>query len=396
MQRFLSIIGLQAYAVLLALYQGLGSVRTDEAKYLLDIPYPHPPLARFIIDLTESFGFQEMLWRIILATLLVQSVWIVLHMARYFSREYFLTIGGLWIFSAAIIFQSGSIMMAPITAMQGLLFVWILYEVENGKWKVERAVGVALLWLVSLFTAYQAVLYAPIVFMIFLRLKVPFTKRIFAIGIPILLVVLYITTNPLALASFINAGGQNTHIPFLDILQHVLGSWLWAGSGVLSIIGVIGMIRSRNRALIGSFILVFAFLLTSYRFYYAVLFIPLLVGGVISYPSVLKRSATLLALHIIISVWIFAETTLSFAPSAARTVMQSIENIPVSGAVLINGSFGHEWQYESTSPVMRYTPILLSKAKAVVCLESCIGIQKYNFFQIGNIGQEVWVRKSGE
>jgi len=396
MQRILTIIGLQAYAVLLALYQGLGSVRTDEAKYLLDIPYPHPPLVRFIIDLTEPLGYQEMLWRLLLATVLVQSVWIVLHMARTFSREYFLTIGGLWIFSAAIIFQSGSIMMAPITAIQGLLFVWTLYEVENGKWKVESAVWIAFLWLISLFTAYQALLYAPIVLAIFLRLKVPFTKIVLAIGLPILLVALYITTNPLALASFISAGGQNTHVPFLDVIQSVLGSWLWAGSGVLSIIGLIGMIRSKNNALLGSFVLVFLFLLVSYRSYYAILFTPLLVGGVLFYPAVLKRSATLLALHIVISVWIFAQTTLSFSPSVARMVMQRLSDVPVQGVVLVHGSFGHEWQYESTSPVMRYAPTLLSQAKAVVCLERCIGIQKYNFFQIGNIGQEVWVRKNGD
>ena len=395
MQRFLSIIGLQAYAVLLALYQGLGSVRTDEAKYLLDIPYPHPPLARFIIDLTESFDHQEMLWRILLATLLVQCVWIVVHMARGLSREYILTIAGLWIFSASVLFQSGSIMMAPITAVQGLLFVWTLYEVQSGKWKVQSGVLIACLWLASLFTAYQAVLYAPIVLAIFLRLKVPLTKIIFAMGIPVVLVLLYTVTNPLALASFLNAGGQNMQVPFLDTVQNVLGAWLWAGSGVLSVIGVIGMIRSKHFALIGSFVLVFLFLLTSYRPYYAVLFTPLLIGGVVLHPSVLRKSATLLALHIVISVWIFAQTTLSFAPSVARTVMQSIEDVPVSGSVLINGSFGHEWQYESTSPVMRYSPALLSKAKAVVCLESCIGIQKYHFFQVGNIGQEVWVRKSG-
>ena len=81
MRRALIIIGLEGYALALAWIQSLGGVRTDEAKYLLDIPYPHPPLMRWVLNLTEGFTYQEMLWRMIFATLLVQAVWLVYHAA---------------------------------------------------------------------------------------------------------------------------------------------------------------------------------------------------------------------------------------------------------------------------------------------------------------------------
>ena len=174
----------------------------------------------------------------------------------------------------------------------------------------------------------------------------------------------------------------------------VLGSWLTSGSVVLSIAGVVGIVRSKNYALLGSIALVFLFLMTSFRGYYAILFLPLLIGGVIAYPAVLKKSASLLALQIVVSVWMFAHASLAFYPSPARTVMTMVNQLQSEGIVLISGSFGHEWQYESEGTVMRYTPSLLSKAKAVVCLDACPGVSGYGFYQIENTAQEVWVRSS--
>ena len=391
MQRILTIVGLQAYAVLLALYQGLSSVRTDEAKYLLDIPYPHPPLMRSVMEATEFLEFQEMFWRVLLATLLVQAVWLLVRMSTGFSPEQRLTICGLWIFASSIIFQSGTIMMAPITALQGLVFVWLWLNTEDQK---SYAGWIALFWLASLFTAYQAVLFGPLVLAIFWRMRLPFVQTILAVGVPIALTVLYVSTNPLAAASFLNAGGQNTHMALVDTLQMVLGSWLTSGSVVLSIAGVVGIVRSKNYALLGSIALVFLFLMTSFRGYYAILFLPLLIGGVIAYPAVLKKSASLLALQIVVSVWMFAHASLAFYPSPARTVMTMVNQLQSEGIVLISGSFGHEWQYESEGTVMRYTPSLLSKAKAVVCLDACPGVSGYGFYQIENTAQEVWVRSS--
>ena len=153
------------------------------------------------------------------------------------------------------------------------------------------------------------------------------------------------------------------------------------------------MLKSKQWSLILSFILVFAFHVTSYRMYYPVLFLPLLVGGVVAYPRVLRNSALLLAMQIIVATYVFAHSELSFYETGARTAMRQVNQLPNKGIVLISGSFGHGWQYESNSPVLRYRPSLLSKAKAVVCLEECLGVSSYGFYQIENIPQEVWVRK---
>ena len=397
MRRFLIIVGIEAYAVLLALYRSLGAVHTDEAKYLLDIPYPHPPLARHLIHLTEALPHQEMMWRIIFATLLVQAVWIVARMAKNMSPENRLTLCGLWMFSAAVLFQSGTIMMAVLTAIQGLVFVWLLLLEEKPKNKNQKPkyVGwIALFWLASLFTAYQAVLYLPIVIAIFWKAKIHPLKGVLAIGIPLVLTALYVASNPLAAASFSNAGGQNVGQPLIDLLQVTVLAWLWAGSVVLSVIGVVGMCKAKHLPLVLSFLLVCAFHVTSYRVYYPVMFLPLLVGGVVVYPHVLKRSAFLLAMQIVIAVYVFAHTQLDFYETGARTVMRQLNQLPNNGAVLIAGGFGHSWQYESRSPILRYRPALLSKAKAVVCLEACPEVSRYGFYQIENIGPEVWVRKN--
>ena len=82
MFRFLIIIGLQMYALLLAWMQSLGGIHTDEAKYLLDIPYPHPPLVRWMVSQTELYVHQEMLWRVVFATLMVQAVFLVWSLGR--------------------------------------------------------------------------------------------------------------------------------------------------------------------------------------------------------------------------------------------------------------------------------------------------------------------------
>lgn len=404
MQRLLILIGIEGYAVLLALFRSLGAVHTDEAKYLLNIPYPHPPLAREILHFTEMVPHQEMMWRVIFASLLVQSVWMVARMAKGFSTEDRLTLCGLWLFCASVLFQSGTVMMAVLTAVQGMVFVYLLMEMHctsnvqgltSGKHKtldIRRLPGwIALFWLMSLFTAYQAVLYLPIVIAIFWKSKTSVVRSALAIGIPLALLVLYVASNPLAAASFIAAGEQNTGQPLVDLLQITATSWLWAGSGVLSIVGLLGMINAKHWPLLLSFVLVCAFHVTSYREYYPVLFLPLLVGGVIASPRVLKRSSTLLAMQIVIAVYVFAHTQLALYETNARAVMRQVNQLPSEGVVLISGSFSHSWQYESTSPILRYRPSLLSKAKAVVCLDACPGVSDYGFYQIQNIGQEVWV-----
>ena len=380
---------LQAFAVLLALYQNLGAVRTDEAKYLLNIPYPHPPLVRTVLQATEGIAAQELLWRIIFATLLVQAVWVVAVLAKKLSFDARLVLCGCWVFSASVLFQAGSVMMAPLTALEGLLFVWFLSRKENS---AKYDGWVALLWLLSLFTAYQAILYLPIVVAIFWRSKVNLIVKALAVCVPMFLMTLYMAGNPLAVASFINGSEQHADLQLLTILEQTSWTFLWAGSGVLSVVGLMGMVRARSVPLMLSFLLTVAFVSVSFHPYYAVLFLPLLVGGAVADPTVLRKAPALLALQIVAAVLIFAHTGLEFYESPARAVMRTVNALPGEGAVLIAGSFGHEWQYESRIPVFRFSSAKIPAAKAVICLEPCPGLDRHGFYPVGNVSREVWAR----
>ncbi len=400
LRHVLTAVLLQAFAVLLALYQNIGSVRTDEAKYLLNIPYPHPPLARAVIHSLEWMPYQELFWRVVFASLLVQSVWLVVRLAKNLSSDYRLALAGFWIFSASVLFQSGTIMMAPLTALQGLVFVWLLTELATQRRDGCRlsVVGcyadwIPLFWLGSLFTAYQAILYLPIVVAIVWRMNMrPFMKGL-VVFVPVLLLSLYILGNPLAISSFLSAGGQNAALSPALLFTQVLTAWLFSGSVVLSVVGVMGMWRSRSIPLLISTAMVVLFLAVSYRSYYAILFLPLLVGGVAASPVILRKSATLLAMQIVAATAMFAHAHLEFSESSARKVMRVLNAQPGEGIVLVSGTFGHEWQYESTSPMYRYRSALLSRAKAVVCLEACPEVSGYGFSPIEKISQDVWVRR---
>jgi len=383
MRRLPIVIGLQCYAILLAAVQAMGGVRTDEAKYLLNIPYPHPPLARWILSQTEIFPFQEWFWRIIFATTLVYAVWFVWGMHRKSGKEQRLLVCGLWLLSAAVLLQSGSIMMAPLTALQALVFVWLLSRKDNSPY----AELIAMFWFASLFTAYQAILFMPLTIEVFRRMHISPSQKVMSVGLPLLALAFYTLTNPLIPASMLNAGHQNDGISAAASAHGVVLLWIVAGSAVLSILGMIGTVRKKNAPVIFSFVLVSFYVLISYRFYYAILFTPLFVANVpeIRYPRVT------LAFHSVVSAICIALFPLSTQMSTARSVMSTIT--PRDGTVLVSGSFGHEWQYESSVPVQRYQPSLQDFAAAIVCLDPCEGINESLFTRVENSNIDLFVRK---
>ena len=116
----MTFIGLEAYAVALAVLQSLSGVRTDEAKYLLSIPYPHPPFLRSVMSATEWVPFQEMLWRVLLASLFIHAVWLIWDMVRGLDRQQRIALCGAWLLSGSILLLSGSILLAPVNAVQAL------------------------------------------------------------------------------------------------------------------------------------------------------------------------------------------------------------------------------------------------------------------------------------
>lgn len=394
MSRFLIFAGLQAYALGMALYQwSLQGVRTDEAKYLLDIPYPQPPLGRFILGWTEVLPFQELLWRIVIASLLVHSVFLIWRMASKTSRtsRFFLCLA--WLLSAAVLIQMGTIMMAPVTAVQGLILVALAYflPLRGSRWV---PFGIALLWLASLFTAYQAVLYVPLVIDALRRAKTSWKEQILYVLGPVILVFAYAFTNPLIIASFHNAGTENENVQFYLWFWYLGRLMLSGGSAILTVMGIWGMIRYRHFGLIGSFVLLSLFCFISFREYYDILYTPLFIGGAIfffqqrknrSYPF-LPLAAGLIASTILL-LWLFPWMTL---PGPARAVIQEIVARNQTGTILIQGSFGHHWQYESKIPIERYKPESLSSAQAAICLNSCENIDP-TWIKIRD-EPEVWVK----
>ncbi|MFA6523279.1 MAG: hypothetical protein WCS85_02835 [Candidatus Peribacteraceae bacterium] len=396
MRKLTLIAVLEAYALFLAWVQSLHGVLTDEAKYLLNIPYPHPPLIRSILSLTTALSVQEMLWRIVFASLLVQAVWIVWEIGRGLSGEQRFVLGGSWLLSAALVLQAGTIMMAPLTALEGLVFVALYVAAETtSRSRIPRSpflIGV--LWLASLFTAFQAVLYLPLVFAMFRKMRVSVMEMIIYIIGPMVLAALFALAEPLILASFVNVGTKDVDVSALGRTINLFRAWSIGGSVLLGLLGTAGILLERRWALLGSLLLVCAYVFLSFHFYYAILFLPLFIGGMPAFFHHLwKKPAPLIFPLIFITGIILALFPLKLSPSPARAVARSL---PVSGTgvLLINGSFGHEWQYESPVPVRRFQQSLLPDAEAVVCLTPCEEMTRVDGWKtLAGQSVEVWVRK---
>ncbi len=388
-RRSIAILGIQAYAFILALVQQLGGVRTDEAKYLLNIPYPHPPLMRSVLNFTEWLPLQDLLWRLVFAFLLVNAVWMVWDLGKKLEEKQRFLLCTMWLLSAAVVLQAGTIMMAPLTAIQGFVFLWLLLTDKP----LDKYVGlIALLWFVSLFTAYQAVLFLPIVVAVFWKLKMKKRKRIIYLVSPLILLVAYTFINPLVLESMFNAGTQNNSLSVAQAGEAVVRMWIVGGSIVLSALGTIGIIRSRNVPLLLSIILVAAYIFVSYRNYYAILFTPLFIGGVICRPTMLKQTAGMLSVSIFATAMIVAAVPFSTTPSSANAIMEEIAKHEGEGPVLISGNFGHQWQYASNIPVRRYRRSLLPDARATVCIDFCDGMTRRGWKRLDTTEVQVWVR----
>lgn len=389
MKYVLSVVGLELYALLLAWQQSLGGVRTDEAKMLLSIPYPHPPLLRWIVSQTEFLPFQEMLWRVLFASLLVQAVWLVWDMGKGLRPAVRLLAAATWLLSAAFLQQVGSITTAPVTAVFGLVFCWFsLCSWKNpspshsapSSWpRGGRGQGeglplpsvLAFLWLLSLFTAYQVVLYLPIVVAVLRRLQVTWKWVACSVGVPLFLVGLYALGNPLSLDRFVDAGTLNMGKTVFQKFSEVGSAAMVGGGAVSAVVGLYGVILTRARALSLSLLFVAAFVFLSSRPYYAILFTPLFTSGVILLLRERPQWWKNIGIAYLFALLLLRPFPLGMMPGPAREVMQRLEQEGARGEVLISGSFGHEWQYESRLPIRRYRPEFLDEAGAIVCLGSC-------------------------
>jgi hypothetical protein len=227
MRRLKIALWLECYALLLAVVQEHNGVRTDEAKYLLDIPYPHPPLARWFFSLFDGFTWQEFFIRALVATFMVQAAWIVWDMARSLNRSGKIAVAVLWLGSAAFVLQVGTVMMAPLTALQALVFLWIL---SLPKERLPGMPAMGFLWFATLFTALQGALLAPIVFAA-LRLRGASWKQVaLYLGAPLVLVGLYALGNPLVAASLLIQSGKDAGDPVVVRAAGLLWILVLAGA----------------------------------------------------------------------------------------------------------------------------------------------------------------------
>ncbi|MBI2636185.1 hypothetical protein HYW84_02555 [Candidatus Peregrinibacteria bacterium] len=395
---------LELLAVALANWQALGGIRTDEAKYLLNIPYPHPPLARWIFSLTEAFPFQEMFWRLLLSTLVVQAVWIVWDMTRKFhlAEDRIMVCAG-WLLSSAALTQAGAITMAQIMAVQTLAFLWLRtpLEADTGLASAirRRPALIGLLWTATLFTSYPGALLFPIAWDALRRSGCSWKEMAAYLAGPAVLLALYTMTNPLALAIMLVHRNEGLGTGIAAKSAGFIRLWLVGGSGVASVAGTWGIIAvKRDWPLLFSSLLVFAFVLFSITpWYYSILFAPFFVGGLWKifhhrrHPGAFPLSVCMIFACGLI-VW-FVQP--SRTPGPARETMLAISGLaPESGEVLISGPFGHEWQYESRNVIRRYRSEFAKDAAAVVCLNPCEPMfDTSGWKRLPGTPVETWVRK---
>lgn len=397
---------LELFAIALANWQALAGVRTDEAKYLLNIPYPHPPLLRWILSMTEVLPYQDMLWRLLLATLMVQAVWLVWDMTRNFHLEDRIMVCAGWLLSSAVIVQAGSIVLAPAVALEVLVLVWLRSRPEflaetagDAQARMRKAALIGLFWLGTVFTGFQSVLFFPLAWSVLRRLGCGRKEvALYVVG-PVILLILWTLSNPLAIATMVIHSSDGARVALAERLIGSAKLWLVGGAGVVSVVGTFGIFQSRNWPLIISFLLVVAYVTASVPYpFYAILFTPLFVAGLWSlfsgrrHPHAFPLLACLLFAGSIV-VW-FNQPARTPGPETA--VMQAIASGSGAseGVVMISGSFGHQWQYASRFDVRRYVPERVGEARAIVCLSACEPMfNTSDWKRLPDLSVETWVRK---
>jgi len=102
----------------------------------------------------------------------------------------------------------------------------------------------------------------------------------------------------------------------------------------------------------------------------------------------------ILAPLLLATVLLFPHLRPSAQPDPARAINKLIEARHQTGSLLINGSFGHQWEYESGFEIRRYRPEFLKNAQAVVCLQTCEDMKKQKGWKtMSGAALEIWVKK---
>jgi hypothetical protein len=294
----------------------------------------------------------------------------------------------LWLGSAAFLFGAGTVMMAPLTALQSLVFLWIL---SLPKERLPGMPAMGFLWIATLFTALQGLLLAPLMFAA-LRLKGATWKQMLVyLGAPLALVCVYALGNPLIPASVLIQSGKDAGDAASVRLQGVLWILLLAGSGVGTFIGILGLALKRHAWIAFSFLLVVAYVFVGRFEYYAILFTPFFITGAKHLLRRMPRLAVPTAIGLLAGS---AAILASHAPFVgARSPARETLSRAGTGVVLVRGSMGHEWQYEALpgQDVRPFADMLLPDARAVVCVRDCEDLEA-DWIPLGSV-RGLWIRR---
>lgn len=376
---------LELVALLLTAVQYAGGVRTDEAKYLLSIPYPHPPLVRSVLAFTAAMPLHELFWRFVFASVLLQCVRLFVDLGRVLTAQRRLCLAASWLLSSAVILQSGSIVMAALVAAFGAVLVWLALHPTPSR----SPAAIACLWLASLFTAYQAVLFLPLVISSLWRTSARRSVGVLYVLVPLLLLTLYTMSSPHALLTMVQVSVQDAAIPLPERLMHVGWIWILGGAAALSVVGTLGILSSSRVDLVLSFGLVLGFVFLTSQEYYAILFTPLLMGGM--FLLLCRRRLhpgffmVVQAACLVIILWRSPPLT---EKTMARAYAERVQALGLQGTMLIDGPFGHEWQYESTLPLRRFSQDLSTTAEEQAVIFVCTKSGGCD----DDVDPEIWVR----
>ena len=330
-------------AVAFAALQYAAGVRTDEAKYLLNIPYPHPPLVRTLLGFTDGFMGQETVWRLAFALLLTGAGLWMSHRQRHVRML-------VWLSIPAVFLQAGSVMMAPLVAVQAVMFLVLLKQHARS----SSAAEVGLLWLMTLLTSYQGLLLFPLVVALLWRAEGSHTKRIAAFVLPVAVLMLYTVSHPLSAASFLLQAGKDADLGASERLIRLLRLWVLGMGAIGAPLVLWALLWKRPSAVMATFALFTVYVLVGSFEYYAVFFAPFVLWALdaIEHRRVRAWGSLLVVTGVLTGI-----TLSGFPPlSTTRSTMDAIRTAaPLHITALhIAGSFGHEWQYESGVPVSRY------------------------------------------
>ena len=397
-QRLKFIVLLELLALILTLVHVPAGVLTDEAKYLLNIPYPHPPLLRWIIAATAQIPGHAFLWRSIFASGTLQASLLFWDLGKVLQRERRAALLGCYVLSSAVLLGAGSVMMAIPVAVFGSLFLWLALDPLPAK--KSRLPILGLLWLASLFSAYQSILWIPLMYSAMRKTNVKHRKIALYLLIPISLLALYSLTNPWAAAAMLKVTNQDSVIPMMTRAWNFVMIWLIGGGIVGSIVGTWGVFTGDRWDVKATLLIALAYIALSAQYYYAILLTPLFAAGVLSLLVRRRLNArAFIRAQLVGSLLMIFFAHPAMTPSAAEVTIERLSPGHLSGVLLIAGPFGHEWQYESPVPVRKYSQELATQiensASALVCTKKTCEeeVDREKWLKYDTDPVEMWIRR---